>query len=269
MTRTAERLVPDEVTSRTDAAVDVRHRFAYALVPRYAAAGARLLDVGCGVGYGAAIVAGAVGEYVGVDVAPDAIAYAHARYAGPQARFATFDGRRLPFADAAFGVVTSFQVIEHVADVEAFLAELERVARAGAPILITTPNRLLRLRPGERPWNRHHLREYDAAGLRDALRRFERVEIAGICGSEALERVELARLHRARRIARLDHLGLRHALPDVIDRPVRALLRGRGGGPAAAAFTLADVRLDPACPDGALDLLAVAYAGSGLRASAT
>jgi len=269
MTRTGERLVPEEVASRADAAIDIRHRFAYALVSRYAAPGARLLDVGCGVGYGAAIVAGTVAEYVGVDVAPDAIAYAQARHAGPQTRFATYDGRRLPFGDAAFGVVTTFQVIEHVADVEAFVAELDRVARIGAPLLITTPNRLLRLRSGERPWNRHHLREYDADGLRAALRRFGRVEVLGIRGSERLERVELARLDRARRIARLDRLGLRHALPDALDRPLRALLRGRGGGPVGEAFTLADLHLDSERVDRALDLLAVAYADAGLRARAT
>jgi hypothetical protein len=165
--------------------------------------------------------------------------------------------------------VTSFQVIEHVADVQAFVSELDRVARAGAPILITTPNRLLRLRPGERPWNRHHLREFDAAGLREALRRFTSVEVVGIRGSERLEALELARLQRARRIARLDRLGLRHALPSALDRPIRALLRGRGGGRGGEELTLADLHLDTEALDRALDLLAVAYAGPGLRASAT
>src|SRR5690242_14320085 len=122
MTRTGERLVPDEVVSRMDAAVDVRHRFAYSLVSRFASPDALLLDVGCGAGYGAAIVAGAVAAYVGVDVARDAIADAQARYGGADASFAVFDGRQLPFPDAAFGAVTSFQVIEHVADVQAFVS---------------------------------------------------------------------------------------------------------------------------------------------------
>jgi SAM-dependent methyltransferase len=261
MTRTGERLMPHEVVTAEDVAMDVRHRFAYALVPRYAARGARLLDVGCGAGYGAALVEDAVSEYVGVDVAQEAIDYARDRYAGARARFDVYDGVTLPYADASFDVVTSFQVVEHVADVERYVEEIHRVARDGAAILITTPNRSIRLAPGERPWNRHHLREYDAAGLRLALHGFRRVEIAGIRGSEQMEQLELARLARTRRIAGLDRLGLRHVLPAFADRRIRALLRGRGGGAATGgeSFSLADMRLVTTDLDRCLDLLAVVH----------
>ena len=49
------------------------------------------------------------------------------------------DGR-LPFDDCTFDAVVSVEVIEHVEDQFAFLRELLRIAKPGAPIIVTTPN---------------------------------------------------------------------------------------------------------------------------------
>jgi SAM-dependent methyltransferase len=49
------------------------------------------------------------------------------------------DGR-LPFEDGSFDAVVSIEVVEHVEDQFAFLRELARIARPGAPVLVTTPN---------------------------------------------------------------------------------------------------------------------------------
>jgi SAM-dependent methyltransferase len=49
------------------------------------------------------------------------------------------DGR-LPFEDASFDAVVSVEVIEHVEDQFAFLRELLRIAKPGAPVVVTTPN---------------------------------------------------------------------------------------------------------------------------------
>jgi len=51
------------------------------------------------------------------------------------------DGVRLPFADASFDVVLSFDVFEHIPDSDAHLAEVRRVLRPGGHYLMQTPNK--------------------------------------------------------------------------------------------------------------------------------
>ncbi len=48
----------------------------------------------------------------------------------------------LPLADASVDLVVNFQVIEHLWDQAAFIAECRRVLRPGGELLISTPNRI-------------------------------------------------------------------------------------------------------------------------------
>lgn len=65
----------------------------------------------------------------------------------------------------------SFQVIEHIIDDSLFLAEAARVLRPDGRLLLVTPDRQYRLLPGQRPWNRWHVREY---AMDDLLRQVSR-----------------------------------------------------------------------------------------------
>jgi len=58
---------------------------------------------------------------------------------------ASYDGRRLPFADAAFDVVMSSNVLEHVADLSGTLRELTRVLKPGGTMLHVLPSSSWRL----------------------------------------------------------------------------------------------------------------------------
>jgi SAM-dependent methyltransferase len=51
------------------------------------------------------------------------------------------DGIRLPFPDASFDVVLSFDVFEHIPDSDGHLAEVRRVLRPGGQYLMQTPNK--------------------------------------------------------------------------------------------------------------------------------
>jgi ubiquinone/menaquinone biosynthesis C-methylase UbiE len=76
------------------------HLARYEFAARVARPG-RLLDLACGVGYGTQHLLAndpALGPAVGVDVAPDAVAYATAHYGGPRVRFVASDALR--FEDA-------------------------------------------------------------------------------------------------------------------------------------------------------------------------
>jgi SAM-dependent methyltransferase len=259
MKRTSERHHPDALLTAEDEAMDVRHRYAYSLVQRYATQGDRLLDVGSGEGYGAAIVSSWVTSYDGVDVSATAVAHAAKTYGAASVRFEHYDGRTLPYETDAFDLVVSFQVIEHVEDVDGYMREMHRVARPGARVLVTTPNRLLRLADGERPWNRYHRREYDPEALAAALAAsFREVEIYGIRGSDSMEALERARVARARRLARLDRLGLRYVLPSRVDVALRALLRRHSESSRDREVDLATMRHTKDDLEHALDLLAIA-----------
>lgn len=143
----------------------IMHAASYRFAEPYCQ-GKRVLDLGCGSGYGAARIAGVASAVTGVDVAADAVAFAKARYAAPNLDYRlVMADAALPFEDASFDVVLSFQVIEHVVDEAGYLREARRVLRPGGVLILITPDRRHRLLPGQRPWNRWHLREYSAESL--------------------------------------------------------------------------------------------------------
>ena len=93
--------------------------------------GMRLLDVGCGPASNTAGLAEAVapGPAVGIDFDP-------ARVAGSTVTVASARGEHLPFADASFDAVFACAVLQHVADPDAIVREMRRVARPGAVVAL-------------------------------------------------------------------------------------------------------------------------------------
>ncbi len=158
---TKGRFVPGTAAgTETEAA----HRARY-LWARPLAAGRDVLDAGCGVGYGTAILAGGgAASALGVDVSAHAIDAARAE-AGAGARFEVADIERLDVADDSFDLVTCFEVIEYVQHPEHALDELRRVLRPGGLLLISSPNRGV-----YPPGNRWHVNEYTSAEIEAGLR---------------------------------------------------------------------------------------------------
>ncbi len=103
-------------------------RTADALIDR--AAPASVLDVGCGEGILTARWAARrpAGEFVGVDLADPALGAYWSRHSGtPNLRFDTMEAGALDFDDGAFELVAATEVLEHVPDPAAALAEMARV----------------------------------------------------------------------------------------------------------------------------------------------
>jgi SAM-dependent methyltransferase len=92
-----------------------------------------VLDVGCGSGW----VADHLPSYTGIDASPDAVARAVAR--GRRVQQGDVD-RPLPFADASFDGVILKDVLEHVADPVAVVAEVRRVLRPGGRVFASSPD---------------------------------------------------------------------------------------------------------------------------------
>ena len=99
--------------------------------------GLRILDAGCGTGGNARWLT-RYGTVWGVDLSAEAIRFCQARKLTTVSRASVLD---LPFPNGTFDLVTSFDVIYHLAvanDVQA-LRELGRVLRPGGTLLVRVP----------------------------------------------------------------------------------------------------------------------------------
>jgi SAM-dependent methyltransferase len=104
-------------------------------------AGKRVLDVGCGVGMYTAAFLRETPHVFGVEVERDRALEARDLPTGkPGVSQAV--GEHLPFPDGAFDVVFSHEVLEHVTQDRACVAEMVRTTRSGGCIIVFVPNRL-------------------------------------------------------------------------------------------------------------------------------
>jgi ubiquinone/menaquinone biosynthesis C-methylase UbiE len=114
--------------------VDLQVRTVYAFLKRTVPAmQGKVLDVGCGESpYAHLLTAGA--SYTGID-----IVYAEQFGMTTKNDIMTFDGRSLPFSDECFDHIICTEVIEHVQDPNAFVAELRRVLKSSGTLVATMP----------------------------------------------------------------------------------------------------------------------------------
>ena len=104
---TGERVIP-EVSGEGFARVNlVRHRVAHLHAIGRIEGSRRVRDVGCGTGYGSAMVAPHVGEVVGIDSSDEAVARARAANRLDNVRFATMPATALDFPDGYFDAAYS------------------------------------------------------------------------------------------------------------------------------------------------------------------
>ena len=130
------------------------------------APGARVLDAGCGRSLFTEIPRAWPFSIVAADVDHDLLVSRKAEH--PEVRWVVGEAHPLPFRAAAFDALFAGELIEHLSDPRAGVAEFRRVLRPGGTLILTTPNRL-RLANivdrSERPYSPDHLSElsYDEA----------------------------------------------------------------------------------------------------------
>lgn len=156
---TGERVIPGQV----DIDLWNEHLSRYAFAARLARR-KRVLDVGCGAGYGSAELANSATTVTGIDISADAIAYATEHYVRPNLIYQQAGAAQLPFPDASFDLVVAFEVIEHLTDWEHLIAEARRVLSPGGQFVVSTPNKAYyaetRQQSGPNPYHEHEF-EYE------------------------------------------------------------------------------------------------------------
>ena len=175
------------------------------LLSAEARAGERVLDLGCGAGHFLSLLLGRGAEPVGVELSARALERAREREPGAETHLLAADGS-LPLAHASIDLVWCSEVIEHVPDVGALLAEVRRVLRPGGRLLVTTPAHgrvkgalvaLTRFDSHFDPLGQH-VRFFTPASLRRSLEA-ARLEVVGVSGARGLPLWRETLVARARR----------------------------------------------------------------------
>jgi len=104
----------------------------------------RILDIGCNLGYGAALASESAASVVGVDYNRSHVNAAKEEHAlCKNLSFAQMDASCLAIKDGSFDAVFAFEVIEHMRteDQKKFLGEVSRVIANDGYFFISTPNK--------------------------------------------------------------------------------------------------------------------------------
>ncbi len=156
---TGERVVPGQV----DVDLWNEHLARYLFAARHARR-RRVLDIGCGAGYGSAELAHTATAVTGVDISPEAVALAQSSYNAPNLKFIAASATSIPFPDASFDLITCFEVIEHIHDWPSLLNEARRLLTPGGQFIVSTPNKSYyaesRAQIGPNPFHVHEF-EYE------------------------------------------------------------------------------------------------------------
>jgi len=147
---TGERFVPELMGGGL---LEVEHQVRYQFAAQVAE-GRTVLDAGCGVGWGLSVLLGrGASNCTGIDVSSEAVAEASQRL--PGVAVIQGDLRSLPLEVGRYGLVTCFEVLEHIDDYRAVLDALTGALEPDGILMVSSPNP--GIYPAGNPFHLHEL----------------------------------------------------------------------------------------------------------------
>lgn len=144
----------------------------YEHIPRYEMAqklakDLKVLDFGCGTGYGTAMLAQEAEFVVGVDIAEDALKWARSHHRNSRIHFEQRDDLGAGLPEGSFDLITCFEMIEHVDQKTQELAikSFRRITGAHGKLVISTPNPEITENYGENLYHLHEMKEEEFVSL--------------------------------------------------------------------------------------------------------
>lgn len=143
--------------------------------------GKRILEFGSGEGLNCAFLGKEAADICGFDLSEGSVRLAEEQYPGITFLVANACDPRLDISAGSWDVVLSFEVLEHVPDMSAFLQNLRRHVKPDGVVFLSTPNRdTFSLGHEPSPINREHIKELNFKELQQLLRpMFPAMEIWG------------------------------------------------------------------------------------------
>lgn len=105
------------------------------------AVGKTVLDIACGDGYGAAMLARHAAQVTGVDIDTPTVERARGKYVADNLRFLQGSATDIPLDDDSVDLVISFETIEHLMEQDRMLYEIRRVLRPEGFLIISSPDK--------------------------------------------------------------------------------------------------------------------------------
>ncbi|MFH1772512.1 MAG: class I SAM-dependent methyltransferase [Candidatus Omnitrophota bacterium] len=202
------RIIPEDVPPKFFA----KHFKPYEFMAE-SARGKKVLEIGCGDGYGSFYLSKYASEITGIDYEEEIILTAKNKYRKDNLNFKCMDTGSLEFNDKEFDIICSFQVIEHIPEGKLinFLKEVKRVLKETGKFYVSTLNVEYDMKPNSQyRKNPAHCKEFNFVELESLLREvFTDIEFCGL---------HLTKKHTV--YQRLKKIGLDKLLPYAIN-PVK------------------------------------------------
>jgi glycosyltransferase involved in cell wall biosynthesis/2-polyprenyl-3-methyl-5-hydroxy-6-metoxy-1,4-benzoquinol methylase len=159
-----ERYVPGTWSKLAEYEHLPRYLFARKLV-----ADRRVLDFGCGSGYGTALLAHNARSVLGIDIDAGALDWAREHHRALNLSFEERNDLGESLSSASFDLITCFEVIEHVSEATqiALVRNFARLVTKAGLVLLSTPNPDITKLYGANPY---HVREMERAEFEELLR---------------------------------------------------------------------------------------------------